>query len=325
MIIGINNKINTNDYTENVTFRSSGQPIMYAILRVGKKYFKLESVEAFEYHMERQGQIENADSTKSYENRILIGSANPYNDLDEHIAGIWKRRDSCIATEMLLTASNSFFQGLSKDDFEKWLNLNVEWLKKTYKDNVIYCCLHMDETTPHLHILLSVDYVNENGKRLMSHKHYFGSKQQLSDLQSNYAEHVQSVFKCLSRGLKGSKATHISIKQYYELCARKLNEKDMESVMAKAKNNVLTEIKLNHVNKTLEAYKKYQGKQGQEKEELKQLNLQLYESLKEAKKDNEFNKEIIKSLAEHYGCSQQDINKIIECSQKKNKGEELEK
>ncbi|MFA6867582.1 MAG: MobV family relaxase, partial [Clostridia bacterium] len=257
MFVGVDNKNYIKD-AKNVTFRSSGQPIQYAIMRVDRKFYNLESIEGFEYHMERKGQVENADAKKSHENRILIGDANVYNNLDQHIKGVWMRKDSCIARDMILSASPSFFKGLSKPDFERWLTLNVEWLQNTYGPNVIYCVLHNDETTSHLHVLLSVDYVNDKGKRVMSNKHFFDGKKMLSELQTNYATYMQSTFKTLSRGLKGSKDTHISIKQYYNLCAKKLDEKDLESVMAKAKNNELTEIKLNNTKKTLNAYKNYQ-------------------------------------------------------------------
>ena len=319
MIVGADNKARSYGDAKDVTFRSSGNPKQYCILRVDRKFYNLESVEGFEYHMERKGQVENADRTKSYENRILIGDANVYENLNQHIKNCWIRKGSCIARDMVLTASNSFFQGLSKDDFEKWLSLNVEWLEKTYSKNVIYCVLHMDETTPHLHILVSPIYTNEKGNRVMSNKHYFDGKDILSEIQSNYALHIQNSFKSLSRGLKGSKASHVSIKQYYELCSKKLDEKDMESIMAKAKNNELVEIKLDQTKKTLNYYQGMKVKDEKENEVTQKQNILLWQNLKEMKKENELYKEGIKILSKFYEMPEQKLIDIINYSNKKEK------
>jgi len=159
----------------------------------------------------------------------------------------------------------------------------------------------------------------------MSNKHYFGSREQLSELQTNYANEMQSVFKSLSRGLIGSKTKNISIKKYYQLCAAKLNEKDMESVMAKAKNNELTEIKLNYTKKTLNHYKDRQDKTEKEMISLQEQNIQLYQNLKEMKQENALYKEGVKSLAKYYEVSEDRIIDIINYSHKNNKELENER
>lgn len=319
MIVGGEDKSIKYDDTKNVTFRSSGQPIQYAIMRIGNKYFNLASVEAFEYHMERLGQVENADATKSHQNRILIGDANIYNNLDQKIKGVWKRKDSAIMRDGILTTSPDFMKNLSEKDLERWLNLNVEWLQKTFKSNCLYAVAHFDETTIHIHYCVSLDYINDKGKSVMSNKHFFGSKEQLSNLQSSYAEFMQDTFKILRRGLKGSKASHISIKKYYNLCAEKLDEKDLESVMAKAKNNELTEIKLNHTNKTLNYYKDQKDDKEKENEVLQQQNIQLWQNLKGMKKDNELYREGIITLSKYYGIPAEKLIDIINYSNKKEK------
>ena len=311
MIIGVDNNLYVNDKAKNVTFRSSNKPIQYCIIRVDKKFYNLEAVEGWEYHMEREGQILNADSTKTYENRILIGDENIYNNLDQRIKGVQTRKDSCIARDMILTASSSFFRNLSKGDFEKWLSLNVEWLKKNYGDNCIYAVLHMDESTAHIHVMVSVDYENAKGKRVMSNNHWFGGKTKLSELQSNYSLHIQNTFKTLSRGLKGSKATHLSIKQYYNFVTKSLNEKDKDQVLAKAKNNELVEIQLRETKRTLTAYKNYQDTQGEDKEKLRLQNVQLFKNLDKAKEHDLLFKESMKAISKLYKIPEKELMKVI--------------
>ena len=81
---------------KNVTYKSTNNNIQYCIMRVGQKYYNLEAVEGFEYHMERQGQVLNADATKIKENRILIGDENIYENVNQFIKGVKIRKDSCI-------------------------------------------------------------------------------------------------------------------------------------------------------------------------------------------------------------------------------------
>lgn len=144
MIISADNKEYNYTDVKDATFRSSGNPKQYVILRIGRKMYTLTTVEAFEFHMERKSQVENADRTKSYENRIIIGDANIYENMNQHIRDCWIRKDSLICRDVVLTASPSFFHGLSKKDFEKWIDLNRGWLIKTYESNCIYAVLHMD-------------------------------------------------------------------------------------------------------------------------------------------------------------------------------------
>jgi len=325
VIVGADNKAITKDDARNPIYKSSNKSIMYCIFRVDRKFYNLESVEGFEYHMERKGQVLNADATRRSENRILIGDANVYENLKQHIEGVWKRSDSCIARDLVLTTSHDFMEGIMKEDFERWINLNIEWLKKTYGDNCVYAVLHMDETTPHIHAMISPVYVNAKNKRVMSNKHFFDGKTMLSELQTNYANYIQGVFKSLRRGLKGSKQSHIDIKKFYGIVNKPLNEKDINSIIAKARNNELMEVKLNHIKKTLEAYKNHQAKEDKEKEELKQQNMQLFQALKEVKKEDAINKEAINLVAEFYKIPNNDIDKIISYCQKKIKEKERER
>ena len=308
----------------NVTFRSTNNQINYAILRIDRKYFTLESVEAFEYHNERKNEVLNADPAKRNLNRILIGDENVCVNLEKHIEGVWKRKDSCIARDMVLTASPGFFKGISQLNLEKWINLNVEWVKKEYGDNCIFMCLHLDETSPHFHILISPIYINRRNEKAMSDKHYFGSKALLSNLQSNYADAMQSTFKSLRRGLKNSRATHIAIKKFYGIVNKSLDDKDIESIKAMAKNSELVDIKLRDVKRTLEAYKNSLFKQEEENEDVNMQNMKLFNNLKESKQDIEILNESMEAMRQYYDIPKKDLVKIVEyCKNKvKNKGKE---
>ena len=325
MIIGADNKATTYDDAKNVTYKGSYQPVQYSILRVEKKFYSLEAIEGWEMHVQRETEVENADSTKTYENKILIGDANIYENLKQRIKSVKTRKDSCIARDLVLTCSPSFFKNLSKGDFETWQRINVEWLKKTYGDNCIYAVLHLDETTAHLHVLVSVDYVNKKGIRVMSNNNYFGGKVKLSDLQTNYSDHMRNTFKVLSRGLKGSKAHHTTIKQWYALVTKPLNEKDMESVKAYARKNELTEIKLKKTQKTLNAYVNYQDARDKEKVKMEQQNTQMFDNLVQKKKNDELFKDSMKAISKLYKIPQSELLKIVGACKDKVKEQDREK
>lgn len=76
--------------------------------------------------------------------------------------------------------------------------------------NVVDFTLHMDERTPHIHCVvvpLTVD-----GR--LSAKEVMGDRRKLSELQDCYGKVMQNKFG-LQRGIKGSTATHDSVREYY--------------------------------------------------------------------------------------------------------------
>ena len=118
---------------------------------------------------------------------------------------------------MLLTASPEYFrpddpsragyyQPQRLEDFQKSVH---QWLEEKYGDRIVRAELHLDEATPHIHAYLVP--LDERGK--LNCRGLFGGREKLSKFQDSYAEALASLG--LERGIKGSRAKHTSVKQYY--------------------------------------------------------------------------------------------------------------
>ncbi|MUG97980.1 DUF3991 domain-containing protein [Scytonema sp. UIC 10036] len=197
-----------------------------AILRV-EKLKSFGSVGGSEAHTARLQDTPNADPTKT--NIRLIGNPldPPLSELVQaKIASECKhkpRKDAVLCSEIFLSASPEYFRPHDPpragewDDQLMWdfANASRQWLLDNYGDKCVRAELHLDEATPHIHAY--VVPVNQKTK-LLSHKAMFGGngnegKQKLSKLQDSYALALAHLG--IERGVKGSKATHTKVKEYY--------------------------------------------------------------------------------------------------------------
>ncbi|MBQ3475758.1 MAG: plasmid recombination protein [Bacilli bacterium] len=99
-----------------------------------------------------------------------------------------------VADELILTASHNFFNDMSREDITKWGNKCMDFVYKDigYNNNqIISAIIHMDETTPHLHVV-AVPLIKRFDKRsnkeryTLSKKTYIHDKMHLSELQDKY-------------------------------------------------------------------------------------------------------------------------------------------
>ncbi len=293
---------------------------MYAIFRVGKKYKSMSEIEGFERHTERKQYTANADV--NIKNKILIGSKDISQDAEDYLKYVKLRKNSVLARDLLLTASPEFFQ--DQEAIDKWASKNIEWLQEQFGENLRYCSLHLDETTPHLHcLLLPKFYDQKRDKYILSNTRLFNGAKALSEWQDKYSEAMKDFN--LQRGVKWSKAKHIDIKTFYSLVNAELKEQDLNSLTAKAKNGELLNIKIKSLQKTLNTYKDFNKKTDLEKEEIKRNNKYLFRQVEEIKKDKDIYKECIKTMSELYKIPPKDIVKVLEYVTNKSKGTDQER
>jgi hypothetical protein len=287
-------------------------PVSYfCVFRIDRKYKTVDSIKGFEIHNLRQKEVPNADPNKTHLNRILIGSENVVDDVKRHIYGIKLRSNANIAIDMIFTVNHKFFENLPPQDLEKWIDWNLEFFKDNFGDNVISAVLHMDESAPHYHVLVSPRFWNEERKRYeLSSNKYFGAKSDLSRWQTKYADHMHKEFNNLVRGVRGSKAKHMDIKKYYALLNAKLNEKDSQSILSHAKNSYLLEKRVRVLQNTV--------MQLQEDERYNKLLKRVENAEKESKEYKEVAKEIINK----FGINKKDVIEIIDKVQSNSKGRE---
>lgn len=117
-----------------------------------------------------------------------------------------RRKDAVIAIEAILTASPEFFDYGDAAQLEEWIEANRAWLDETYPGRVRSFVVHLDEKTPHIHVMLStLDAKTGN----LNYKTILPKKSSLTELQDAYSEAMKRFG--LRRGIRGSKAKHEKI------------------------------------------------------------------------------------------------------------------
>lgn len=187
----------------------------YAILRFEK--LKTEGhIKAAQNHNDRSHPPANADPNKA--NRDLHGSG----DALEAIKSVWQqynikpRKNAVRALEYVLTGSPDVMNAMSSDELNEWADESINFLKNMHGQGLVRAWLHLDESTAHIHALVTpILEKTVRGKRQMRlcSREFNGGKQVLSELQTDYANHVKRFG--LKRGIQGSTASHKAIKTYY--------------------------------------------------------------------------------------------------------------
>lgn len=219
----------------------------YAILRIAK-LASAGSVGGAGEHIHRQRHTPNADPELLKFNKRLVGSDDLMDDITARLesAGITPRKNAVLAVEHLITASPEFFNyerviqpdatvGL-KGQVKKLAEFeqrSLTWLRQRYgTENVVSVVVHKDEKSPHIHAVIVPILTKEisltrktkktpnrlkrvETRQVLAARELFGERYQLRDMQTSFAQHMQSLG--LSRGLEGSKAEHTTVKDFYRL------------------------------------------------------------------------------------------------------------
>lgn len=216
----------------------------YAILRV-QKLKTNTAVRGSLKHAFRDQNTPNAiDSLKGENSHIGASSV-------EEAMGNFKgrlpekvRKNGVRCVEYLMTASPEKMDSMTREQQDGYFSASLEWLKDKHgAENVIYSGIHRDEKTPHLYAYV-VPLSQERGEdgaikrpgKLNCREFLGGSKNVLSELQDEFANKVGKKY-AMDRGVKGSKARHTRISEYY----KNVNESTVEAVKADTLSpNILT-------------------------------------------------------------------------------------
>lgn len=199
----LNERENLERYNKKVIGASPNK--YFCVFRIGKKIKNMNRIRQFQYHMQRDITVLNADPDKKKFNRILIGNENIVKTVQEYIYGIKIRSNANIAIDLILTAHHKFFEELLPNEKEIWIEHNVKFIKDNFGGNCVYACAHFDETALHCHLLVIPRFWNEDKRRYeLSSNKYFDGPEKLKNWQDKYAEHMGKKFSNLIRGIRGS-------------------------------------------------------------------------------------------------------------------------
>lgn len=122
------------------------------------------------------------------------------------------RKDAVRAIEYIMTSDHMKMREIFSDDkiYRSWIKDNQQFLSKIYgEDNILSMHLHMDEKTPHLHIVVTP--ITSDGR--LSAKSFVDGRKALADQQTLYAEIMKKYG--MERGIKGSTARHQKVISNY--------------------------------------------------------------------------------------------------------------
>lgn len=169
-----------------------------------------------ERHIDRKHIPENARAEDQDKNFHLVSQDKGIREkIEERLAEGYTgkraiRKDAVRSVGVIFSGSHEQMKKIEK------AGLIEAWAKDTYqfaadrwgKENIVRATVHMDEKTPHMHI----HFVPLIDGRLSAKKVI--SRGELKKLQEDYPK-VMARYG-LERGIEGSKAKHITTKQYYQ-------------------------------------------------------------------------------------------------------------
>lgn len=131
-----------------------------------------------------------------------------------------RNRDTVLCREIVLSASPSYFRPgreslggvFESDKVKAWASASLAWAKRMWPDQLASAVLHLDEQTPHLHLLVIPRVKSAAGVWKLNSKALFG-RERLRELQTGYGEAMAPLG--IRRGEPGSQATHSEVRQFY--------------------------------------------------------------------------------------------------------------
>jgi hypothetical protein len=197
--------------------------IAYAVLRVDRRKAKaMAAIAAASGHQMRTKHTPNADPNGPAPLvMFLTAGKTPYQAAQHLLADAERRnRDTVLCREIVLSASPSYFRpgreevagAYELDRVKAWASTTLAWAKRTWPDQLAAMTLHLDEQTPHAHLMVVPRVRAPDGTWKLNSKALF-DRERLRELQTSYGEAVAPLG--IRRGEPGSKATHTEVAQFY--------------------------------------------------------------------------------------------------------------
>lgn len=194
-----------------------GNKVGYAVVHMMK--IKSGAVGGIQSHNNREHEPKtnpDVDMSRSKDNYDLVSCDNYKRTIKEKISSLVEssravRKDAVVVCNFIVTSDNETMDALGADRQREFFQDSVKWFSDRYgADRVLNATVHMDETTPHLHI--GVMPITQDGR--LSAKAIF-TKTEMKAIQTEFARDVGEKYG-LERGVEGSERTHLSEARFKE-------------------------------------------------------------------------------------------------------------
>lgn len=200
----------------------TGTAAPYAVLRVDRRKAKaMAAIAAGSAHQIRQRDTPNADPTGPPPQVLhLVDGKTPYQAVSKLLDGAERRnKDTVLCREVVLSASPSYFRPgrehlggvFDPARLKAGAAASLAWVRRQWPDQLASAVLHLDEQTPHLHLMIVPRVRHGDGWKLNS-KALF-DRERLREMQSSYGKALEHLG--IKRGEPGSDAKHAEVKQFY--------------------------------------------------------------------------------------------------------------
>lgn len=201
----------------------------FGILRIQK--FKTGSVRGIEIHDMRKKEYSHSNPDIDF-NRIHLNyelhnrnNTSFYLEVQNRIKELnlkkAVRKDAVVMVQALITSEKRFFDSISEKEQQRFFQDSYDFICNKYgKENIISATVHLDETTPHMH----VNFVPVTNENRLSAKSLFTRdvidketkkrvKGTLSLLQDEFYNQVSKKYG-LERGTIGSETRHLDVEKF---------------------------------------------------------------------------------------------------------------
>lgn len=209
------------------------------------------------------------------------------NALSERLKEVKKplRKDAVIVRPLILQLDPEYYRDYEEEDNNS-ITTMIEWAWNTFgKENIIGGSLHLDEASPHLHLLFTP--VTDDGR--LSQKDWFKSPKELTEMHNSLREYMSNAGFDIEMNRK---KTSKQVKRLTETEYRDYKEIEEESKRLKARERALNdrEATLRQQQLNIQAMQEEAFKmQSDASERLSECN-KLLNDLENAKLDTSFEK-----------------------------------
>ena len=204
----------------------------YAIIR-NEKLTRAQAMGAYK-HNERKTKNhsnKNIDSSKTVLNYYLKKNELSYIKEFDRIKEKYDlkgqiRSNSNIMCEMVFTSDQKFFDEIGYEESQRYFKESYDFICK-YKDlgeqNIISAVVHMDEDTPHMHLLFIpvVHSTDKQGNKIdkVCSREFWRGKNSYRDLQNAYFKHISEKGFKLERGelVEVTNREHYSVQKFKQI------------------------------------------------------------------------------------------------------------
>lgn len=119
--------------------------------------------------------------------------------------------------EMIITSDKAFFDKIGKEETKRYFKECYKFVSKYQNlgvENIISAVVHLDEETPHMHLVFIpvVDGLNKQGEkcRKVSAKEFWKGKTSYKNLQNSFYKYVSERGFTLQRGKENTDRVHLT-------------------------------------------------------------------------------------------------------------------